>query len=199
MLIIVYANVNIDPGAEKLNLKILFDPVTGVLLGGQCVGKQGVDKRIDVLSMAIQSRQTVYDLEEVELCYAPPFGAGKDPLNHAGMIASNILRGIEPIEHWSSRSSAAWAAIKSEGIQLVDVRNPGEHKAGHVPNSILIPISEMRNRMNELDKSKPVLCYCAVGKRGYLATRILMQNGFNAKNISGGYSLYSFVFPTSNL
>jgi rhodanese-related sulfurtransferase len=131
--------------------------------------------------MAIQARQTIYDLEEVELCYSPQFGSGKDPINVAGMIGSNDLRGHQPLVHWNQIDSNS---------QVLDVRNLDEYESGHFEGSKHIPLNELRDRLQELDKSKPVFVYCAVGQRGYYGTRILLQNGFDAKNISGGMTLY---------
>jgi NADPH-dependent 2,4-dienoyl-CoA reductase/sulfur reductase-like enzyme/rhodanese-related sulfurtransferase len=173
------------PGAEQMTLKILFDPTDGKLLGGQAVGCTGVDKRIDVLAMAIQARMTVFDLEEVELAYAPQYGSAKDPINMAGFIAAGVVRGDAPVVHVAALADAAKA-----GITLLDVRASAEFDGGHIPGAINVPLDELRNRLGDLDRTKPVVAYCQVGQRGYLATRILRQAGYDAANLSGGYTTY---------
>jgi NADPH-dependent 2,4-dienoyl-CoA reductase/sulfur reductase-like enzyme/rhodanese-related sulfurtransferase len=176
-----FHHVSYYPGAHKIALKVLFEPKTGRILGAQACGMDGVDKRIDVISMAIQSGKTMNDLEEVELCYSPQYGSAKDPINLAGMIASNMLRGDQPITHWTSTE-------KRE--QLIDVRSEEEHKTFHVPNSKNIPLPELRQRLGEIRKDLPVFVYCAVGQRGYYATRLLRLHGYDARNISGGVTTY---------
>ncbi|KAJ3260006.1 hypothetical protein HK103_001516 [Boothiomyces macroporosus] len=185
-----FNHVSYYPGAHKISLKVLFDPKSGKIFGAQACGVDGVDKRIDVISMAIQGGMTMGDLEEVELCYSPQYGSAKDPINVAGMIASNMLRGDQPLTHWS-------ADEKRE--QLIDVRSPEEHSAFHVPNSKNIPLPELRNRLSEIRKDLPVYVYCAVGQRGYYATRILRLNGYDARNISGGVTTYKSVNPVADL
>jgi NADPH-dependent 2,4-dienoyl-CoA reductase/sulfur reductase-like enzyme/rhodanese-related sulfurtransferase len=173
------------PGAERMTLKLLFDPQGGKVLGAQAVGRAGVDKRIDVLAVAIQTGMTVFDLEEMELAYAPQFGAAKDPINMAGFIAAGVLRGDCPIAHVSDLPSA-----QAAGTLVLDVRTDVEFSHGHIPGAIHMPIDELRNRLGELKPGKPVIAYCQVGQRGYLATRILRQAGLNAANLSGGYATY---------
>ncbi len=173
------------PGAEQMTMKLLFEPTTGRLLGAQAVGGAGVDKRIDVLATAIQAGMTVFDLEEMELAYAPQFGAAKDPINMAGFIAAGVVRGDCPITHADRLSQT-----QAEGVCLLDVRTPQEFACGHIPSAINIPVDELRGRINELDVNKPVIAYCQVGQRGYLATRILNQLAHRATNLSGGYSTY---------
>lgn len=164
------------PGAQRMSLKLLFRRSDGRILGAQAVGGEGVDKRVDVIAMALQKGSTVFDLEEAELCYAPQFGSAKDPVNFAGMVAADVLRGDMPLAHWPPPPDAL----------LLDVRNPGEVAARPVPGAIAIPLHELRSRLRELDPSKDIVATCAVGLRGYLATRILLQNGFRARNLSGG-------------
>lgn len=173
------------PGAEQMTLKVLFREEDGQLLGAQAVGGAGVDKRIDVLAMAIQAKMTVYDLEEAELCYAPPFGSAKDPVNMAGFVAANLLRGTHPQEI----AENYLASTEHEEI-VVDVRTPKEFAEGHIAGAINIPVDELRGRLGELDPKRPVTAYCQVGQRGYIATRILLQHGYRVANISGGYKTY---------
>lgn len=170
------------PGAEKMSLKLLFDPTSGTILGGQAVGGAGVDKRIDVLAMAIQARMTVFDLEEAELAYAPQYGSAKDPTNMAGFIAANVVRGDAPTVHVPDVPAAA-----ERGDMVLDVRTPGEFERGHLPGAVNIPLDELRERIGELPE-KPIVAYCQVGLRGYLATRILLQAGRDVANLSGGYT-----------
>jgi NADPH-dependent 2,4-dienoyl-CoA reductase/sulfur reductase-like enzyme/rhodanese-related sulfurtransferase len=172
------------PGAQAMALKVLFDPQTGKLLGAQAVGGAGVDKRIDVLAVAIQAGMTVFDLEEMELCYAPQFGSAKDPVNMAGFVAAGLLRGDHPQIDWETIAANPTAAF------LLDVRTPQEYAAGHIPDAVNIPVDDLRSRLSEIPRDRPVAAYCQVGQRGYLATRILMQTGFNVSNLSGGYTTY---------
>lgn len=180
------------PGAEPMTLKILFHAETGKLLGAQGVGGSGVDKRIDVLAIAIQAGMTVFDLEEVELAYAPQYGSAKDPINMAGFVAAGLLRGDHPqldIENVLEIPDA-------ERPYLVDVRTAEEFNAGHIPGAINVPLDELRSRLNELPRGQEIATYCQVGQRGYLATRILLQSGFQASNIGGGYKTFKLFFPT---
>ena len=173
------------PGSFPLSIKILFDPKSGKLLGAQVIGKDGVDKRIDVLATALRHGLTVYDLAELELAYAPPYGSAKDPVNIAGFVAQNILEGRMPVFYAEDVVS-----IDHATQQILDVRSNVEHKQGAIDNSLCIPIDELRARLNELNIEKEILVYCQVGQRGYLATRILMQHGFHVKNLSGGYKTF---------
>lgn len=173
------------PGAKVMTLKLLFDPNTGTILGAQGIGSSGVDKRIDVIAIAIQAGMTVYDLEESEFCYAPQYGHAKDPVNMAGFVASGVIRGDQPVLHLSS--------INQEDPNspfLLDVRSEGEFAAGYIPGAVNIPIEELRERTDELPRDVKIAAYCKVGQRGYLATRLLNQLGFDAANVSGGYLLY---------
>lgn len=164
------------PGAKTIVLKVLFRKSDGRLLGAQALGCDGVEKRIDALAMAIQMGATVYDLEEAELCYAPPFGSAKDPVNFAGMAPANVLRGDMPLTHWGS----------VEGGFLLDVRNPAELAMEAVPGALNIPLPELRSRLSELPRDREINVICRSAVRAYYATRILVQNGFKARNISGG-------------
>jgi NADPH-dependent 2,4-dienoyl-CoA reductase/sulfur reductase-like enzyme/rhodanese-related sulfurtransferase len=177
------------PGAEQMVLKLLFDPADGRILGAQAVGGAGVDKRIDVLAMAVQARMTVFDLEEAELCYAPQFGSAKDAVNMAGFVAANWLRG----DHPQLNSTEIFALPAAERPFVLDVRSPTEFAAGHMPKAINIPVDELRTRLKELPRDKAIAAYCHVGQRGYLATRVLLQHGFNAANLSGGYLTYEML------
>lgn len=173
------------PGADGMTLKLLFEPTTGKLLGAQAVGGAGVDKRIDVLAVAIQAGMTVYDLEEMELAYSPQYGSAKDPVNMAGFVAAGLLRGDHP----------QISAESLDGQFLVDVRTPSEFGAGHIPGAVNIPVDDLRGRLAEIPGSKDVVAYCQVGMRGYLATRILLQSGHPAANLSGGYQAYRLFHP----
>lgn len=177
------------PGAEGMSLKVLFDPSTGKLLGAQAVGGAGVDKRIDVLAVAIQAGMTVFDLEEMELCYAPQFGSAKDPVNMAGFVAAGLLRGDHPQCDWENVGTAVPPPL------LLDVRTPTEYASGHIPGAVNIPVDELRGRLAELPADRPIVAYCQVGQRGYIATRILLQSGFNVSNLSGGYKTYLLHRP----
>jgi NADPH-dependent 2,4-dienoyl-CoA reductase/sulfur reductase-like enzyme/rhodanese-related sulfurtransferase len=174
------------PGAFPISVKVLFSPVDGRLLGAQLIGKDGVDKRIDVFATALRHGLTVDDLAELELAYAPPFGSAKDPVNIAGFVAGNILDKRMPVFY-----AEETATIDPARQMLLDVRTEGEHAMGSLPGSVLIPLDALRNRLGELDKSKEILVYCQVGLRGYLATRILLSAGFKARNLSGGYKTWS--------
>jgi NADPH-dependent 2,4-dienoyl-CoA reductase/sulfur reductase-like enzyme/rhodanese-related sulfurtransferase len=164
------------PGAKTLVLKVLFRKSDGKLLGAQALGRDGVEKRVDALAMAIQMGATVYDLEEAELCYAPPFGSAKDPVNFAGMAPADVLRGDMPLVHWDAL----------DGSLLLDVRNPQEIAVEAVPGALNIPLPLLRSRLAELPRDREIAVICRSAVRAYYATRILLQNGFKAKNISGG-------------
>lgn len=175
------------PNSTPLSLKITFDPATGKLYGGQCVGYSGVDKRIDQIALLIKNGGTVYDLIKIEHSYAPPFSSAKDPIAIAGYVASNIISGAMPILTWREIQD-----VHLDDAVIVDVRTRDEHAMGAIPASINIPVDELRNRLDELPKNKEIIIYCAIGLRGYLATKILTQNGFTrVKNLSGGYKTYS--------
>ncbi|TWT72202.1 FAD-dependent oxidoreductase [Crateriforma conspicua] len=173
------------PGAQGMTLKLLFDPDSGLVLGAQAVGGAGVDKRIDVIATAIQAGWTVEDLEEVELCYAPQYGHAKDPVNMAGFVASGVVRGDHPVVHVESIADA----MPVEEFRI-DVRTPGEFAKGHLPDAVNVPLEELRDRLDEIPRDRRVVTYCQVGLRGYMASRILMQRGFDVKNLSGGYKTW---------
>ena len=174
------------PGAQPIDIKLLFAPEDGKILGAQMIGKQGVDKRIDVIATAIRGNMTVYDLEELELAYAPPYSSAKDPVNIAGFVAANILKDDMKIVHWDELEK-----LKDQNSVVIDLRTAAEIKIeGTIEDSVHIPIDDLRDKLDELDKDKDYYLFCAVGFRGYLGHRILEQNGFRSKNISGGYDIY---------
>lgn len=174
------------PGAVPLSIKILFAPENGKLLGAQIVGFNGVDKRIEMLAQVIQRGGTVHDLAELEHAYAPPYSSAKDPVNMAGFVAENILNKKSRIIQWREL-----AELPADTIRI-DVRTHDEYKLGTIPGFINIPVDELREHLDELPKEKPIVVTCAVGLRGYLAYRILVQNGFKyVRNLSGGYKTWS--------
>jgi rhodanese-related sulfurtransferase len=175
------------PGAHPLALKVIYNSESGELLGAQCVGRDGVDKRIDVLAVAIQARLKVEDLVDLELCYAPPFGSAKDPVNLAGMIGDNIRNERVAVVQWGEIEDL----VKGKEIQLVDVRDPGEVARGAIAGALNIPLNELRSRLSELPRSKELIVYCQSGQRSYNACRILMQHGFQCRNLSGAYKTWS--------
>ena len=173
------------PGARAIHIKLLFSVPDGRILGAQAIGQEGVEKRIDVIATAIQFGGTVHDLAEVELCYAPQFGAAKDPVNIAGMLAQNVLNGDMPLANWDE--------VATTTDTLVDVREPDEYARGHIPGAINLPLSQMRDRYRELPADRGVLVYCGVGQRAYFASRFLAQHGYQARNLSGGFATYQSV------
>lgn len=178
------------PGAQPLHIKLLFSPDDERILGAQCIGGEGVDKRIDVIATAINFGGTVSQLEEIDLAYAPPYGSARDPVNYAGMVAGNILEG---------RSKPIFPDTIPDDAFLLDVRYPEELKSEpSIPGSILIPLPELRSRIDEVPKDREVVVYCAVGLRGYLAERILRQAGRKAGNLMGGIKTYRSFFPGSD-
>jgi rhodanese-related sulfurtransferase len=170
------------PGAREIHLKLVFSVPDGRILGAQAVGFEGVEKRIDVIATAIQFNGTVHDLAEAELCYAPQFGAAKDPVNLAGMLAVNVLNGDMPVGDWSD--------LERTDALILDVREPEEFARGHIPNSINLPLSQLRTRYTELSENCEIWVCCAVGQRAYFATRFLGQHGYRTRNLSGGYATY---------
>jgi len=170
------------PGARQIHLKLLFSVPDGRILGAQAVGYEGVEKRIDVIASAIQFKGTVHDLAEAELCYAPQFGAAKDPVNLAGMLAENVLNGDMPV--------ADWLELDRSDALLLDVREPEEFAHGHIPKAINLPLSQLRSRYVELPKDRGIWVCCAVGQRAYFAARFLTQQGYRSLNLSGGYTTY---------
>ena len=181
------------PGAAPIALKLLFDKDTGKIYGAQAVGMDGVDKRIDVIATAIKGNLTVLDLPDLELAYAPPYSSAKDPVNMVGYAASNIVDGVIETVQWHEIDD-----IVASGGFLVDVRTPVELEMGFIKGAINIPVDELRNRLDELPKDQTIYVNCQVGLRGYLASRILQENGFVVKNLDGGWKTYSSVFKTTN-
>jgi NADPH-dependent 2,4-dienoyl-CoA reductase/sulfur reductase-like enzyme/rhodanese-related sulfurtransferase len=174
------------PGGSQISLKLLFSSSDGRILGAQAIGQEGVDKRIDVLATSLQANMTVYDLEQLELAYAPPFSSAKDPVNLLGMAASNIMRGDVAAVGWDEFDS-----LLKNGAFLLDVRTPSEVAAGIVPGSVHIPVDELRRRLEEIPDGRPLVVYCATGLRSYIACRILKAHGWNqVYNLSGGWRTY---------
>lgn len=170
------------PGAERLDLKVLFHKETGVLLGAQIIGREGVDKRIDILATALKARLTVKDLADLELAYAPPFGSAKDPINLLGMIAGNVLAGFVTQVQWHELPGSP-----ADQYCLLDVRSRREREAGLIAGSLNIPLPELRKSLDKIPVNKTVIVYCQSGQRSYYACRFLQQNGFAVKNLAGGY------------
>ena len=178
------------PSATDLLLKLIFHPETGEIYGAQGIGQKGVDKRIDILATAIKGHLTVFDLPELELTYAPPFGSAKDPVNMLGYIAMNVIEGLSEMIQWHELPEEL-----AHGKQLLDVRNKEELQKGYFPKASHIPLSELRQRLDELDKEQEYIVSCHSGLRSYLAERILKQAGFTVKNLDGAFSLYQAVRP----
>jgi rhodanese-related sulfurtransferase len=170
-------HVGYYPGAKQMHLKILFRPADGRLLGAQAVGEEDIARRIDVISAFLQKDGTVHDLAEAELCYAPQFGAAKDPVNSAGMVASNAREKNMPVVNWDA---------VPENAYLLDVRDEDEFAESHVPGSVNIPLPALRRDPSALPQDRPILAYCRVGQRGYYAVRFLRQHGYDARNVPGG-------------
>lgn len=172
------------PNSKSMFVKVLFKKENGLIIGGQIIGFDGVDKRIDVLATAIRAKMTAFDLTELDLAYAPPFSSAKDPINMAGYAIENILLGKVEQIHWDQ--------VK-EDDNLLDTRTKEEYEQGHLSNALHIPIDELRERINEIPKDKLLYIYCQSGLRSYLACRILLQKGYRCKNITGGYGLYENI------
>ena len=179
------------PGATDMTLKLLFDPTTGKIYGAQGVGKKGVDKRIDILATAIKGNLTVFDLPELEFTYAPPFGSAKDPVNMLGYAALNLIEGLSDNIQWYQLEEEL-----AKGKKFLDVRTSGEFQSGRLKvDTIHIPLNELRERLNELDKNQAYIVSCHSGLRSYIAERILKQAGFTVQNLDGAYSLYKMAKP----
>ncbi|MEI3629339.1 FAD-dependent oxidoreductase [Lactococcus lactis] len=176
------------PDVTSIVLKLIFEPESGKIFGAQAIGKEGVDKRIDILSTAIKAKLTVFDLPELELTYAPPFGSAKDPVNMAGYAAINLLLGQSENIQWHELATEL-----AKGKVLLDVRNPNELAKGKFKNSQNIPLDDLRERLNELDKKNEYIVSCQSGLRSYNAERILKQEGYKVKNLDGAFGLYSKV------
>lgn len=179
------------PNSQPITMKLLFHPVTGKIYGAQAIGTDGIDKRIDIIATAIKADLTVLDLPELEFTYAPPFGSAKDPVNMIGYAASNIIEGFsENIQYYELKKEL------SKGALLLDVRNPNELIAnGRLPQAVNIPLDELRERLGELSKNKPIIVSCQSGQRSYLAERILKNNGFSVKNLDGAFQIFSNIYP----
>lgn len=179
------------PGATQLGIKLIFSKADGRVLGAQVIGFEGVDKRCDVLATAIRAKMTVSDLTELELCYAPPFSSAKDPVNMAGYVAENIQNGLTKIFHWHDLNEL----MKNPNNVFLDVRTEYEHRIMKMDGFVNIPVDDLRKNLDKLDKSKTYYITCQVGLRGYIASRILSQNGFDCYNLSGGARLVLSVLP----
>jgi NADPH-dependent 2,4-dienoyl-CoA reductase/sulfur reductase-like enzyme/rhodanese-related sulfurtransferase len=172
------------PGAEPIALKVLFAPDSGKLLGAQAVGRDGVDKRIDVLATALKGAMSVHDLAELELAYAPPYGSAKDPVNLAGMAAQNVLAGDVQLAQWDELSRA------TQGALVLDVRRPDERAKGEIGGSVHIPLDQLRARSDELPRDREIVVHCHSGQRSYFACRLLAQRGFKVRNLTGSWRTY---------
>jgi NADPH-dependent 2,4-dienoyl-CoA reductase/sulfur reductase-like enzyme/peroxiredoxin family protein/TusA-related sulfurtransferase/rhodanese-related sulfurtransferase len=175
------------PGSTPIHMKLLFNK-EGQILGAQAVGFEGVEKRIDVIATAQRLGGTVYDLEQLELCYAPPYSSAKDPVNMLGMTAANMLRGDVKVVYWHDVDR-----LVGEGAQIVHVGTPEEHLVGAIGNAVNIPLPVLRDNLDKIDRTRPVYLYCKVGLRGYIAARILAQRGYDVYNVSGGYTTYNIM------
>lgn len=173
------------PGASQIALKVLFHKTTGAVLGAQAVGREGVDKRIDVIATAIQAQMQINDLVDLELCYAPPFGSAKDPVNMAGMVGQNVRAGLVSQAQWNE------VAGLSSSTLIIDVRDEDEYAEGSIPGAVNIPLNSLRSRIAEIPKGRDILVYCASGQRSYNACRILKQCGISCRNLSGAYKTWS--------
>ncbi len=173
------------PGAQQMSLKLIFDAKSGEILGAQGIGKEGVDKRIDVIATAIRGGITAPELADLELAYAPPFGSAKDAINMLGYVSENIMSGLLETAQWSQIDE-----FTDRGFQLLDVRTSSEYAAGNIPGAMSMPVDEIRARITELT-NKDVLVNCQVGQRGHTATMLLKELGFNAVNLDGGYLTWS--------
>ena len=185
-----YNHATYYPGAKLMSMKLLFDPENGKILGAQIVGQEGADKRIDILATAMMAGMTVYDLERLELAYAPQFGSAKDPVNMAGFVAANILKGDVEVVHWDELG-----ALDMEENLLLDVRTQGEvRQTGRIMDAVHIHVDELRDRLAELDRGKTYVVYCKVSQRAYIAYRILISRGFKARILSGGMETWAPVW-----
>ena len=177
------------PGGHGISIKTLYEKGTGKILGAQLVGYDGVDKRCDVIATAIRAGMTAYDLTELELCYAPPFGSAKDPVNFVGYVIENTLTGKVKNFFWNDVEKLP----RDGSVTLLDVRTPSEREVGHIPGFIHIPLDELRQRAGELPQDKPVYIHCHSGLRSYLACRMLTGLGYDCYNLSGGWRFYEIA------
>lgn len=188
-------HVEYYPGATYIFLKLIYDKKTGRILGAEASGEKGVERRIDIIATAIYGKLTIYDLENIDLCYSPPYGAAKDPVNIAGYVASNIHRkeslGITPQDFL--------AIMANKEVQIVDVRTKAEYRIKRIKSSVNIPVNELRDQIGQLNRNTPVYVYCAVGYRGYLASKILNHMGYSAYNIVGGIEAVKRIAKINNM
>lgn len=188
-----YSHAGYYPDALPLSIKLTFDPESGRLYGAQCVGYDGVDKRIDQMALVIKKNGTVYDLAALEHAYAPPYSSAKDPVAIAGYVAGNVISGAMPAINWRQFDSE-----RGKNLTIIDVRTADEYQMGHIAEGKNIPLGELRERLDEIPTDRPVVVHCAVGLRGYLATRILMAHGrTNVRNLQGGYKTYATAVATN--
>lgn len=180
------SNASYYPGWSRLHMKLLFSP-QGKIYGAQIVGSRGVDKRLDVIATAMHAGLDVRELAELELAYAPPFNSAKDPVNLAGMMAQNLL---------DSETATVQADAIPENALLLDVREAEECVAGTLPGALHIPLDQLRERIGELPADRPIVAFCQIGLRGYIAERMLRQHGLDAYNLAGGYATYSMMVTT---
>ena len=183
MIISPYSHATYYPNAKQMTIKAIYEPETGKVLGAQVWGKEGVDKITDILATAIRMNMTAHDLSELELCYAPPFSSAKSPINLLGNAIENEIDGLVETITWEE-------VEKQEQPYILDVRTKAEYAHSHLENAVFIPLDELRQRLNELNKTKTIFVHCHTGLRSYIACRILSQNGFRCKNIMGGYYFY---------
>lgn len=181
------------PGSETLALKVVFHPTSGRLLGAQAVGKDGADKRIDVIATAIYAGLTIDDLMNLELAYAPQFGSAKDAINQAGYVGNNVRDGRTPTVQWHEVDER-----RTQGAIILDVRTSDENAAGSIPDALLIPVDELRARIDEIPADREVIVHCKVGQRGHTATQILRAHGINALNLDGGYLTWNSGINAQN-
>jgi CoA-disulfide reductase len=181
-----FSHASYYPGATPVSFKLLFNPETASIYGAQGIGIQGVEKRIDLMATAIKADFTVYDLQDIEPCYAPPYNSAKDPVNMMGYYAANLMEGLVETMGWENLEET----IRKTGAIVLDVREGYELVSGTLPNTVHIPLGELRERLHELPQDKPIYSVCQVGLRGYVACRMLMQQGFSCKNIDGGIRTY---------
>ena len=177
------------PGGSMMTMKLVFDKTSWRLLGAQIVGGEGVDKRIDVLATAIQNGMDLRDLQELQLAYAPPYGSAKDPVNIAGYMAENLADGLVKNFHWHDVD----ALPRDGSVTLLDVRTAGEYARGHAEGFMNVPVDELRERLDEIPRDKPLYVLCQSALRSYIACRILTQKGYDCYNLSGGYRLYDLA------
>ena len=186
IIVTPFSHATYYPGASEMIVKVIYSEVENVLLGAQVIGKEGVDKIADLIATAIRSKLSIYDLEDLELCYAPPFSSAKSVINIVGNVIENEINGLVKNISWEN-------VEKLDNPYVLDARTKKEYEKGYFKGAINIPLDELRENISKLDKSKEIYVYCKTGVRSYIACRILMQNGFKAKNIMGGYNLYKEI------